>query len=517
MIRRSTVDGDLLVPVGDRMRYLLVFRLAAVVGAGAYWVGLPGYRAVPATALVAVSAAYLGLAVLGGLAWKLPRDLAVAVSGMMLLLDGVYLGVVAYHPTDALTPYRYLVIPHLITVTLLASFRTGLKLALWHTLLIWLDQQLRGPLLPALPHPAVAQVAVFTGVLWLVAVTTAAFGAVNERELRRHGYDMRALARLGWRLEHALLPGEVAGTVVKALADDFALDRVALLEVHDGQAALLASHGQDGPAGGHPGADELVAVVLREGRTLLVSRPHPGRDPWLAAMFPGGVNIGLVPLHADGRTTGVVCFEYGLRRGSRIEQRTVAMIEQFTSLASLALVNAALLQQVYAQASTDGLTGAANRRTFDERLRAEWQRATGQHAPLTLVLLDIDHFKGVNDRYGHATGDEVLRQVVGLAQAVCRPTDLVARYGGEEFAILLPDTGLDEALALAERVRVEVAKQAAPVPVTVSLGLATLPHPPVRPEELVSVADQALYHSKLTGRNRVTAGPVVPVRAESAV
>ena len=402
----------------------------------------------------------------------------------------------------------------------MASFRTGLKLATWHTLLLWMDFQWRGTLLPGVAHPAGAprpmtQVALFTAVLGLAAVTTAAFGAVNERELRRHGSDMRALARLGLRLEQGTQPTEVAATVVDALAADFALDRVLLMEVQDGRVTARAAAGSaaasaagSGAAAepvpeGDAAADELIAHVLRTGGSVLVGRADPARDPWLAAGLPGAVNLGLVPLNADGRTIGLLCFVHGLRRGSRIEQRVLSMIERFAAHAALALANANLLQKVVESAATDGLTGAANRRSFDERLRAECDLAARRGTTVSLVLMDIDHFKSINDRFGHQTGDEVLRQVVERTRSRVRPDDLTARYGGEEFAILLPGTGTDDACELAERVRQEVAAHAEPVPATVSVGVATWQPGIDSPDALVAAADKALYQAKQTGRDRV--------------
>ena len=518
MIRVRSTGDDLLVPIADRMRYLQVFRLGMVAVAGVYWLLAPAYRGLPAIAVGLVSVAYLALSLTGTRIWRLRRDLAVAVSGVTLLADGVYLALVAYSPGQSLTPFRYLAIVDIITVTLLASFRTGLKMAMWHTLLLWLDFQWRGTMLPGAAHTAAAttgarptiQVALFTAVLGLSAVTTAAFGAVNERELRRHGLDMRALARLGLRLEQVTRPTEVAATVVDALAGDFALDRVLLLEVQEGRvtarAAATARAGQvaaepvpDGDAGG----DELVAHVLRTGRIVLVGKADAERDPWLAGALPSAVNLGLVPLNADGRVIGVICFVHGLRRGSRMEQRVLSMVERFAAHASLALANANLLQKVVESAATDGLTGAANRRAFDERLRHECELATSRGTPVSLVLMDIDHFKKINDTHGHQTGDEVLRQVVKRTRSRVRPDDLTARYGGEEFALLLPATSIDEACELAERVRQEVAAHPVPVPATVSLGVASWHDGMESPDALVAAADQALYRAKQTGRDRV--------------
>jgi len=164
---------------------------------------------------------------------------------------------------------------------------------------------------------------------------------------------------------------------------------------------------------------------------------------------------------------------------------------------------------------TDGLTGVANRRSFDERLDIEWRRAVRSGEPVALALLDVDHFKGYNDGYGHQAGDACLQRVAGaLADAVRRPADLVARYGGEEFVVLLPGLGLDEAFAFVDTLRSRVeaegiahAFSSAGPRVTVSAGVAS-----ARPRDggpsavLVAATDAALYEAKRGGRNRVARG-----------
>jgi diguanylate cyclase (GGDEF)-like protein len=158
--------------------------------------------------------------------------------------------------------------------------------------------------------------------------------------------------------------------------------------------------------------------------------------------------------------------------------------------------------------STDGLTGVHNHRHFQERLREEFRRAQRYDDALSLILLDLDHFKDVNDRHGHAAGDGVLREVAGALQRGVRETDLVARYGGEEFAVLLPRTHLTGALTVAERVRRELrALRLGPdgaLRVTASLGVSSFPHRSVlTPEQLLLTADEALYRAKHEGRDRI--------------
>jgi diguanylate cyclase (GGDEF)-like protein len=164
--------------------------------------------------------------------------------------------------------------------------------------------------------------------------------------------------------------------------------------------------------------------------------------------------------------------------------------------------------------SVDGLTGIANRRQFDGTLESEWRRSARSQAPLSLLMIDVDCFKGYNDRCGHLAGDECLRRVArALAEPPRRPADLVARYGGEEFAVILPETPPEGALQVAESLRAAVLSQALEHPcslagplVSVSIGAATrVPVAGQSPSSLVTYADKALYRAKRGGRNRVEA------------
>lgn len=177
-------------------------------------------------------------------------------------------------------------------------------------------------------------------------------------------------------------------------------------------------------------------------------------------------------------------------------------------------------------AATDALTGLANRRAFDERLADEWARARRDGTQLSLLLIDVDHFKKFNDHYGHLAGDGCLRALGRILSAIARrPTDLAARYGGEEFAVLLPNTGPDGCVEVGEGIRQalhDLAMLHAQNPpsrlVTVSVGAATsLPSQTSDSSTLVAAADRALYAAKESGRDRlVVSGQVVPWPAKSA-
>ncbi|MBD0267863.1 MAG: diguanylate cyclase [Cyanobacteria bacterium Co-bin8] len=199
-------------------------------------------------------------------------------------------------------------------------------------------------------------------------------------------------------------------------------------------------------------------------------------------------------------------------------QQELELLSQVASQAAIAIHQGQLYKQLEAanhdlqQLSTqDGLTGLANRTRFDEHLRQEWQRLKRIQAPLSLILCDVDCFKLFNDTYGHPRGDQCLQQVSGiLKDSACRAADLAARYGGEEFALVLPETDLEGALQVAEKIRQRLQDLSIPhhssvhQQVTLSLGVATLvPTEQGNPQALIRVADEHLYQAKHAGRNQV--------------
>jgi diguanylate cyclase (GGDEF)-like protein len=167
-------------------------------------------------------------------------------------------------------------------------------------------------------------------------------------------------------------------------------------------------------------------------------------------------------------------------------------------------------EKVEKLARADPLTGLANRRTLHEAMQREIARAGRLGEGLSLVMADLDHFKSINDQYGHITGDHVLVGVAAIFQSHLRPYDLAARYGGEEFVLLLPATSTEGAMVVAERMRKALANITVPDcprQITMSLGVATWTKGET-PEQFIVRADAALYHAKNSGRNRVEAAPV---------
>ncbi|MDH4225302.1 MAG: diguanylate cyclase [Deltaproteobacteria bacterium] len=167
-------------------------------------------------------------------------------------------------------------------------------------------------------------------------------------------------------------------------------------------------------------------------------------------------------------------------------------------------------------ATVDPLTGLFNRREFHDRLIQEWARFERHHRHLSVIMLDIDHFKNINDSYGHDCGDKVLKKLGGMLNAHRRKQDIICRYGGEEFIIILPETPAQAACMVAETLRKRVATQIfsckrTPIAVRISLGVAgAIEHRTVDRDSLVKKADEALYQAKQSGRNRVVMFPPEP-------
>ncbi|MCB4791880.1 MAG: sensor domain-containing diguanylate cyclase [Elusimicrobia bacterium] len=209
---------------------------------------------------------------------------------------------------------------------------------------------------------------------------------------------------------------------------------------------------------------------------------------------------------------------WGVLRGESLQKNTfdesdLRLLSILGGITSLALNNANLYERTQELAITDGLTGLYVQSYFKERLAEEILRSQDHKLSLSVIILDIDHFKKFNDTYGHAAGDAVLRQIANILRNCLRETDLISRYGGEEFAILMLQTELNEAFRIAEIIRnnIEVERFYLPVEsfqpvrvrVTISAGASGL-NPRIKtPEELLHLADEALYRSKKGGRNRV--------------
>ena len=214
------------------------------------------------------------------------------------------------------------------------------------------------------------------------------------------------------------------------------------------------------------------------------------------------------PLIAGGIIIGAVRLE-GVKDFWTAER--VSLLEGYLSGAATALSNLRLLQTMKQQANVDELTGIYNRRFLEDYARKLLAMASRKSTSVSLIMMDLDHFKSFNDLHGHEIGDRILRHFAKTMSLTMRETNLAARYGGEEFVVLLPDTNAKACLLVAERIRLAVERMIVPsgtdkpLPrITVSLGIAVYPDHGRSLEELLSASDKALYESKRLGRNRVT-------------
>jgi two-component system, cell cycle response regulator len=503
-----TVTGSRadVVSLDERLLYLRVLR-AILAGATVLVAALlPGDLRVPFLDVCFLAISYLAVCLLAEAAWRMMRRRGLWLFGGLLMLDGVYLAAAAYLTGGTSGSVRYLVLVHLGAVTLLASYRTGVKLALWHSLLqLVLFYASRAGILHGQADTAEwFRIITFIVALWTLTLTIATLAAVNERELRRRRYELEQLAQMGRSLEDANDPLSVGDVLLDSVGDTFGFERMALFEVVEDQPRLLTCRNLlDALVADFRIGEQSVlqtAYVSRE--TLLVSELDPDVDPWLTAIMPDAHNIAIVPLVADG-VVGVLVVETPEKAGTRIERRVIATTERFAGHAAMAIRNANLLERMQQMAVTDGLTELANRRSFDRSLDRELTRANRTDGRLSVVLLDIDHFKVLNDTHGHVVGDAVLRQVAAALRECGREYDTVARYGGEEFAAVLPGCSSALALQVADRLRRAVEEAGTDVCVTASAGVATYPYDGVDARSLLEAADQALYASKRSGRNTV--------------
>jgi diguanylate cyclase (GGDEF)-like protein len=276
------------------------------------------------------------------------------------------------------------------------------------------------------------------------------------------------------------------GKALAATHDPFALLNVIVesaVEATGAAGGSLVVDGQEQARAGHPD---------QGGRPLVIPLGLDGGENTMLLLTPEGTDFG-------------------------DQSRELAL--WLGSQAAVALENVRLHRLVERQASTDGLTELANRRHFEEALAGEISRAERFGGTLGLVVADLDDFKQVNDRYGHQTGDDVLRAFADVLRATVRDIDVAARYGGEEFAVLLPQTDLEGTERLAERLRETMARRllslepGSTFSVTASFGVASFPEEPTA-AELFAAADEALYRAKSAGKNRVVcAGADEAVRA----
>jgi two-component system, cell cycle response regulator len=503
-----------MVSLSERLSLMFLVRLMIVVVAlssGFFGVDIEGGGM---QVLVWLCIGYTILSVVSEGLRRVTGGRGLVIIGIMLLIDGLALAWITYATGGAHSPLRFLLYAHLIGVTLLASFRTGLKIALWHSLLVFVAfyAQLAGILIPVEVAEGTTQIAQSPFhqlsvhnlmAFWFIAIATASFSALNERNLRRRGFDLEALAKMAVQMDEVTTARGAAHCLVDVAAETFSFERVAVIVVDGDQLKVVAQRGCGSVKTLEMGKDQAIEECRKSGPALL-GEIKADKNPTLNALLPNGKRIVLVPLLVEKEWVGALVAEGSPKRRLRVDADMVGVIEQFASHAALAFKNSWLMEEVHRLAETDGLTGVANRMTFDQTLAAEIKRADRSGESVGLLMIDVDHFKSYNDRFGHQAGDDILQTLAdGLVKA-SRDFDTVARYGGEEFALILPTSDPEPSAIAGERLREMIAALDLPQRITASVGVATFPHNASNPDDLVRAADEALYESKRAGRNRVT-------------
>jgi two-component system cell cycle response regulator len=322
----------------------------------------------------------------------------------------------------------------------------------------------------------------------------------------------RSIGRLNRTRKLSEVYDELLGVAKETVAVDFAA--VALRDEADPRRirVVRVMSGDDDRAAarldGHefPIDEGLVGSAIRMDTVLPVTELNPARTPIFGDISLRGLaSLKIFPLKVAERTIGALVI--GARRPDAYAREAVDQLEVVSMHAAQSIDRARLFDQTERLATTDGLTGLTNHRTFQERLDAHVAQAQRYGKRVSLLLCDIDHFKSVNDTYGHPAGDAVLRGVARTLAKEARGTDVVARYGGEEFAIVMPETDAAGAMVIAERIREKIGQlvfdtEQGPLRVTMSLGVATFPEDGKQKAALVERADGCLYHAKRHGRNQ---------------
>jgi signal transduction histidine kinase len=354
--RRLRPQLSELVSLVERLRWLTALRigLALTVLAGVTLV--PELRGVSAASLLAATGAYAALSVAPPVVIRSSRKRALIVIGGTLLLDGIYLAWVAYATGGTSSPLRFLILLHVVAVTLAASYRTGFKLAAWHSLLFFVTHyagaagilDVRGVGQSAIPTDAQfwTLAASTVGAVWAAALVSAAFSSVNERELRTQKADLDDLSAMVREMEASAGTPEICRVLLDELCRVFGFTRGAVLASPNGTLEVMASRGRAG--GATPtvhGVDPIMREAWNERRVRLVRAVDPATDPRVAALVPDGRDLVLAPMCLPGGgRVGIVILEHP--GGGGIKRWVVSLIEQYVAHAALSLHNTWLVAEL---------------------------------------------------------------------------------------------------------------------------------------------------------------------------
>lgn len=340
--------------------------------------------------------------------------------------------------------------------------------------------------------------------------------------LKKETDDLQTLINLNQLLTSTLDPQEILYLIVKKISEIIPVTRCSIVRIDsDGRYGYVVSTFED------PNLRNIKIDLRKypEIKKALISKSPViirdiSSDPLMERVrdiiFSLGIrSIMVIPIVFREEVIGTL-FIRTSRSGYSFSEREIKLCHAIANASANALYNAFIFERIEDEktrlerlAITDYLTGLYNIRYFYHRLEEEFSRAQRYNFPLSCLMIDLDHFKQINDRYGHSAGDSVLREVAKLMKSHTRKSDVLARYGGEEFIMLLPETNMKGALTKAESLRKSISRLRFRSlknmkAVTVSIGVATYPDVSIsETDELITYADNALYEAKTSGRNRV--------------
>ena len=323
--------------------------------------------------------------------------------------------------------------------------------------------------------------------------------------------ELRRLLDMSSQLSRSLDPRQVANLIARHIADALGFEEAAISywDRDRGRVVSLGYHpeadaGELEPYFDVSGYPETLRVLERQEVAIIdANDPSADRNEVELLRHDGKRGLLMLPLVAKDQSIGLV--ELFSRTTVRMTDQRLQLARTMANEAAMALENARLYEDARNLADHDPLTGFYNHRFVHERLGEEVVRAQRARRPLSMLMLDLDDFKLVNDTFGHLFGDRVLTWTAELIRSTLRGSDIPARYGGDEFAIILPETDHDDARRAAERIleafrsRAFIGEQRGPVPISASIGVATYPQHGRTPTELIAAADKALYTVKRDG------------------
>lgn len=324
---------------------------------------------------------------------------------------------------------------------------------------------------------------------------------------RRAAATERALHAIATLVAGNAAVDDVVDVVAERMHDVFAFDQAGVLKFESRDSATVLAMNPEMPSISTmlmftPNDPSAAAQVARTGAPALATY-ETSTEGASGELYASGLRSGgAAPIRLRGQLWGAVAI--GSVQGNAVDESALDRLASFAELVEIAIANASAWSELNRLANTDAITGLLNRRSFEEHLARAVAEADRHERPISVAVIDIDHFKRINDEFGHAVGDRVIAEVGHRLSAAARGHEIIARIGGEEFAWLLPDTDAESAWSAAERARLAIAGEpfAEVDAVTASIGVCDRERAGREPHLLLDRADQALYAAKRAGRNR---------------